>query len=579
MRNLFISTALVISSLASFAFAANNSARENAVIVKFKATAQLKPQVKDDTVEADELLPRVYLLKSKGKSESSESLLGRYKNDPEVETVEFDKLGRPHSIPNDSLLSMQWHHTTIQTVGAWDVHTGLSATKVAVCDSGAEIAHPDLTNNILLPGYNAVNGTQDISPATKHGTWVSGAMAAVGNNSFGGAGVMWNAAILIGKITNDSTGNAYFSDMAKCIKWAADQGARVVNLSYQGMESTTINDAAVYLEGKGGLLVGSIGNDGVDASATYPDFAASLLVGATDKSDAKASFSNYATSLDVMAPGLDIVTTTTGGAFTYTWGTSFSSPLVSGLAGLIFSINPNLSPKTVQMIIKSTAADLGASGKDLYFGHGRINAAAAVLKAQASLNNQAPVADFTVSNLTGYAPLSVSFNSGNSTDPEGSALTYSWSFGNGSASNNANPSTVYNNVGTYTVTLTVSDEFGATASKSAIIKVEATPLPSIRVEKIVMSQTFRRNQAIATVTVTDLNGKVQSGASVKISWSGAVTGSSSGTTDSYGVVKLTSSKLSKSGNVTATITSISKSGTSYDAANNKISSATIYVGN
>ena len=192
-------------------------------------------------------------------------------------------------------------------------------------------------------------------------------------------------------------------------------------------------------------------------------------------------------------------------------------------------------------------------------------------------DGQPPVALASATPTSGTAPLTVNFSSAGSYDPDGSAITYSWNFGDGSAvSSAANPSHVYA-AGSYTATLTVTDASGAATLTSLLISVAPGAAPAMRVEKIGMSLTVKRGgtRATATVTITDTSGKVISGASVSGNWSGVVSGSTSATTGTNGDARLTSPSTKSRGTFTFTVTNVVLSGSSYDAAQNKQTSASI----
>ena len=190
---------------------------------------------------------------------------------------------------------------------------------------------------------------------------------------------------------------------------------------------------------------------------------------------------------------------------------------------------------------------------------------------------QPPVALASATPTSGTAPLTVNFSSAGSYDPDGSPIIYSWNFGDGSAlSNAANPSHVYA-AGSYTATLTVTDASGAAALTSLLISVSPGAAPAIHVEKIGMSLTVKRGgtRATATVTITDANGKAISGASVSGNWSGVVSSSASATTGTNGDARFTSPNTKSRGTFTFTVTNVVLSGSAYDAAQNKQTSASI----
>jgi hypothetical protein len=198
------------------------------------------------------------------------------------------------------------------------------------------------------------------------------------------------------RITNDTAGYAYFSDMAECVDWAADNGARVANISYGGVPgSKSVADAASRMMAKGGLVVVAAGNDGKDMG--YAVYDSLYVAGATTSADAKASYSNYGAYVDVAAPGSSIYTTTREGGYASVSGTSFASPNTAATAALVMAANPSLNPSDVMSVIGKTAVDLGTAGDDPLFGAGRIDALAAVQEAavSTSLDSSAPTASFT----------------------------------------------------------------------------------------------------------------------------------------------------------------------------------------
>ncbi|MCK5218566.1 S8 family serine peptidase, partial [bacterium] len=328
-----------------------------------------------------------------GKSKSEEELCVELMATGILEFCEPDYLVCPAFEPNDPKYFntylqkyTQWHHPKIGSPAAWDITVGVPEVKVGLCDSGIDSMHEDLKAIILLPGYNSVDGSQNTSDILGHGTKVAGCLNAVGNNSKGVAGMCWRTRIIPVRITNSTDGRAYHSDIAEGIRWAAANGARVINLSYRAGYSSTVNSAANYARTLGALTFVGAGNDAENING-WPDFSGFVLVGATDSDDFRTSISNYGTPIDVMAPGDFIYTTAAcidGGFACYSqgYGTSMASPITAGLAALIYSLNISFTPQQVEQFIFSTAIDMGDSSK---YGHGRINAAAAVQKANSSL--------------------------------------------------------------------------------------------------------------------------------------------------------------------------------------------------
>ncbi len=278
-------------------------------------------------------------------------------------------------VPNDPSFTDAWHLTRIEAPRAWEASTG-NGVVIAIVDSGIDGSHPDLSGR-LLPGYNVISDNEDTSPVTDHGTAVAGVAAAAGNNGVGIASIAWNARILPIRITNSADGAAYTSDVAKAIRWAADNGADVANVSYGVNGSAVVDYAAQYMRSKGGVVVVAAGNAGADGN--LPDSSALIAVSATNRDDGKASWSSYGSYIDVAAPGENILTTANGGGYVGASGTSFASPAAAGVIALIKSVNPELSPDQLETVLKQSADDpIGGMDWHPYFGNGRINAARAV---------------------------------------------------------------------------------------------------------------------------------------------------------------------------------------------------------
>lgn len=329
---------------------------------------------------------RVVQLPPQASEKAVEALLKRNKH---LKNVERDMLV-PHDSTNDPYYGNAWHLPKIGAPTAWSTTVGSGVT-IAVLDSGVNSAHPDLAGK-LLPGWNFYDANSNTADVTGHGTKVAGTAAAASNNALGVASVAGGAMILPGRIS-DSSGYATFSKMAAAVTWAADNGARVANLSYSGARgSTTVQSAGQYLKNKGGLLIVSGGNAGVEETAAPSD--ALIAVSATTSSDVKASWSSYGSYIDVAAPGASIYTTTKGGGYGSVSGTSFASPATAGVVALMMAANPALSPDDVAKHLFATAVDLGTAGFDNYYGHGRIDAAAAVeaVKGSVAVDTAAPTA-------------------------------------------------------------------------------------------------------------------------------------------------------------------------------------------
>jgi subtilisin family serine protease len=301
----------------------------------------------------------------------------RLSRNPHIEFAELDEAVAPDAGVNDPDASLEWHLGVIGAPAAWDLSVGSGVT-IAILDTGVDPTHPDL---VQVPGWNFYDNNSNSADVYGHGTAVAGAAAAAMNNGIGVAGVAGSARIMPIRIS-DPAGYGYFSTIAQGLSWAADRGARVANISYSVAGSSTVINAANYFRSKGGLVAVSAGNTGANDST--PPTSSMLVVAATDASDQRAGFSTYGSFIGIAAPGVSIYTTANGGGYRYASGTSFSSPVVAGAAALVLARRPDYTSAQVEAALKSTATDLGSAGTDVYYGAGRLNAAAAVQLAAGS---------------------------------------------------------------------------------------------------------------------------------------------------------------------------------------------------
>jgi subtilisin family serine protease len=298
-----------------------------------------------------------------------------FKSQPEVEFAELDRIVMPETMtPNDPSYPNQWHLPRISAPSAWSGTTGSGSVIIAICDTGVDPTHPDLTTK-LVPGWNFYDNNSDTHDVYGHGTAVAGTAAESSNNGLGMASVAWGCEIMPLRVSAPD-GSASYSTITNAITWAADHGARVANVSYIVSNSSAVSSAGHYLQSHGGVLAVSAGNYATfDSSPDNPNM---LVVSATDRNDVLATWSNTGNNVDLSAPGVDIGTTTNGGTFGYGSGTSFSAPIVAGVAALVISANPSLSASQVTAVLKQSADDLGSPGWDPSYGAGRVNADRAV---------------------------------------------------------------------------------------------------------------------------------------------------------------------------------------------------------
>lgn len=326
---------------------------------------------------------------------------------PHLKFAELDRRVELGFVPNDPYLGSQWHLSKVGAPSAWDLSLG-SGVKIAILDTGVDGAHPDLASQ-MVPGWNAYDNNSNSGDVHGHGTAVAGTAAAALNNGTGVASLAGGARIMPIRVT-DTTGYAYWSTVAQGLTWAADQGARVANVSFVGVAgSSSVQSAAQYMKNKGGLVIVCAGNNGVDEGIAPTSTL--IPVSATDGNDQKTSWSSYGNFVAMGAPGSGIWTTSRGGGYQAWNGTSFSSPVTAGVVALMMAANPALPSSQVESLLYSTAVDLGAAGRDAYYGHGRVDASAAVAAAKTAVasDTQAPFASITAplasTTVTGLVPV------------------------------------------------------------------------------------------------------------------------------------------------------------------------------
>jgi type VII secretion-associated serine protease mycosin len=283
---------------------------------------------------------------------------------------------------NDPQTGGQYSLDRMRVRDAWSLSTGASNV-IAVLDTGVQFNHPDLAGR-LLTGYDFVNGDTDASDDNGHGTWVSGIIAANANDGYGIAGISWSDRILPVKIMNgEGTGST--ANLLAAIRWSADQGASVINMSVGGFPySQAMQDAVNYAWGKGAVLVGAAGNNGVQENFYPASFDNVISVSATQPEDEFSNWSSWGPKVDVSAPGSSILTTNcyvctyaghnTWGSHTYISGTSFATPNVAGVVALMRARYPAYSPTQIVNLLFATVDDRGYPGYDVKYGRGRVNA-------------------------------------------------------------------------------------------------------------------------------------------------------------------------------------------------------------
>jgi thermitase len=331
--------------------------------------------------------------------EARERTLERIKEalerNPAVAAVDYNYLRTPSWTPNDPRFDEQWGLRKIQAPRAWDSVRGTNASRIAVLDSGVA-RHPDLESRIA--GRRDFTGSGSPADRSGHGTHVAGIAAAATNNNRGVAGACPGCTLLIGKVIGDD-GRATVADEVDGIIWAANHGAKVINLSLGGAGRVTSEENAInYAWNRGAVVVAAAGNE----SSTSPQYPAgydrTLAVAATDRQDRRASFSNHGNWVSVAAPGVGVLSTFPGG-YRQLSGTSMATPHVSGVAGLLAS--QNFTNAQIRNRLQNNSRSLP------FVRHGRIDAYRATFRPYRQVVDNASKNRFRAShnwNLSSWHP-------------------------------------------------------------------------------------------------------------------------------------------------------------------------------
>jgi serine protease len=322
--------------------------------------------------------------------------------------------------PNDPYFNMQKEEIEVSKIPeAWDIETGSNDVLVGIIDTGVDTNHPDLIPNLVLPGINVrEDGSDVVTDDSGHGTAVAGVIGAVGNNGIGVAGINWKVRMLPIRACGGPLLDCDLFDEVDAIDAAREAGVNVINMSIGGVGTISIEEQAVTAAHNAGIVICAAAgnaNPGRLYVATgdpqtdrqnlyYPAALPEVIgVGAVDNTGSKADFSNYGESiLDLMAPGVDIVTTVpqykcylyegNGPPYGLASGTSFATPMVSGAAALILAHYPGLSPDAVLARLETSAfpmegPDNNGNGINDYYGYGILNLVGSLSPATSTGNN------------------------------------------------------------------------------------------------------------------------------------------------------------------------------------------------
>lgn len=312
-------------------------------------------------------------------------LIDRMSHDARVEIVERLSYVYASMVPNDPKFKEQWNMERVGATKAWDFSTGRGIT-VAVIDTGVACDNrdgfhklTDLTQTECVPGWNFVDKNDNAADDHGHGSHVAGTIAQSTNNEVGVVGLAFHARIMPIKVLA-AQGGGTTEDVAAGIRWAADHGAQVINMSLGGGPNSAIMQKAItYAHNKGVTVVAAAGNSG--NRVEYPGGSENVVgVAATDNTDALAKFSCRGDGVDLSAPGVNILQQTICERGKHkceqyaAWnGTSMASPHVAGVAAMIVGLGVS-DPKAVEQVLKDSASKLD----DPKAGTGLLNAEVAV---------------------------------------------------------------------------------------------------------------------------------------------------------------------------------------------------------
>jgi thermitase len=354
------------------------------LIIKFKSTiteSTIKKKLKDYNIRILYSIDELSVLVVEVPKGKEDAILSSLKKEHIITYAEPDYIYRYDSQDEQkdsstsaaiisTVAKQQWNLIQIHAFEAWNMSRG-TGVKVGIIDSGFEIDHPALAGKILdTQDFSGENSLKDI---IGHGTRVAAIIAGTSSTSDGAIGVCPDCQLLLAKLG----ANISSATVAKAIMWATKKGAKVINLSVitEGYSNLT-KEAINYAWDKGVVIVAAAGNGGTSQQAYPAAYNNAVAVAAVDENDEKASFSNFGDWVMIAAPGVNIYTSQKNGLYGYTSGTSISSPIVAGVAGLIWASKYGTSNQAVVQRLCNTADKI--NGTNTYWRCGRINAKAAV---------------------------------------------------------------------------------------------------------------------------------------------------------------------------------------------------------
>jgi len=398
-------------------------AMKRALSPRFDPRANPRPGANSRVHRLAEELSNIYLLRFADHVDVPEAVQA-YLADPRVAWAQPNHLNRLCVVPDDSLYGQQWALSTMRMPAAWDIEQGSPEIVIGFVDSGIDYHHEDLAENVWINAGEDLNGNGQVDESDVngldddgngyvddlrgwdftdapqfaglgdylerdsdpdddlgHGTHVSGIAAAVADNGLGVAGLCWHARIMPLRASFRISVGAFLEDddVSAGIIYAADNGARVINMSWGDPRiSPMIQDVIAYASARGCVLVAAAGNVAQEGLFYPGGYDETIAVGASDVYDQRAGFSSFGKNLDVLAPGSNILSTFPNDTYGTQGGTSMATAQATGLAALVLSKDPDLTAEEVRSIITASAEDLGPNGWDAQTGNGRIDGLAAL---------------------------------------------------------------------------------------------------------------------------------------------------------------------------------------------------------
>jgi len=378
--------AAAFSGVASATPGRSPGPKEDEVLVGVSAGADLRKSVEQHVPGNAEVVHqnddlRYVAVKFNGSDRARENFKEAITKKEKIKYAEDNATVHAFATPNDPQFGDQYAPQQVESDRAWDTTFGDSSVTIAVIDTGVQYDHPDLSGNFGSDkGEDFVDNDSDPYPDVPsdeyHGTHVSGCAAAVVDNGTGVAG-QGNSTLISGRALDESGGGS-LSDIADAVKWAADQGAEVINMSLGGGGYTdTMKNAVSYATDNGSLIFAAAGNNGTQGVSYPAAYSECVAVSAVDDNEQLASFSQYGADVELCAPGVDVLSTTTEtrGSYEKLSGTSMATPVTSGVAGLTLA-QWNLANNELRSHLKNTAEDIGLTSDEQ--GSGQVDAYAAV---------------------------------------------------------------------------------------------------------------------------------------------------------------------------------------------------------